>query len=132
MKRCRLILQILSVAALVFIVSCGAGSDKRKIENTMREYVERGLNEDETFDFVGLSNHRDTIFMGVNRPCVGVIYTIANNSSGDKTRHFADVIFSEGYGTALSVKELDFDPIDTVKDKVKEELKSKIREKLKN
>lgn len=132
MKRCRLILQILSVAALVFIVSCGAGSDKRKIENTMREYVERGLNEDETFDFVGLSNHRDTIFMGVNRPCVSVIYTVANNSSGDMTRHFADVIFSEGYGTALSVKELDFDPIDTVKDKVKEELKSKIREKLKN
>ena len=62
MKRCRLILQILSVAALVFIVSCGAGSDKRKIENTMREYVERGLNEDETFDFVGLSNHRYYIY----------------------------------------------------------------------
>lgn len=123
---------ILSVSALVFIASCGVESDKRKIENTMREYVERGLNEDETFDFVGLSNHRDTIFMGVNCPCVGVIYTITNSSSGDKTRHYADVIFSGDYGKALSVKELDFDPIDTVKDKVKGELKSKIREKLIN
>lgn len=132
MKQRSLILLMLSVAALVFIISCGAESDKRKIENTMREYVESGLNEDETFNFVGLSNHRDTVFMGVNRPCVGVIYTIANSSSGEKTRHYANVIFSEDYGKAISVKELDFDPIDTVKDKVKGELKSKIREKLIN
>lgn len=128
MKRNRLILITLSVVAMTFVYSCGVGSDKRKIENTMREYVERDLTEDETFDFIGLSNHRDTLFMGANRPCVGVIYTIVNSSSGDKTRHFADVIFSEDYSTALSVKELDFDPIEQVKDKVEGELKSKLRE----
>lgn len=132
MEQCTLILPILSVVALVFVGSFGTVTDERKIENTMREYVERGLDEDESFYFVGLSNHRDTVFMGVTRPCVGVIYTISNSSSGDKTRHFADVIFSEDCGTALSVKELDFDPIEMVRDKVKEELKSKIREKLIN
>lgn len=130
MKRNRLILLTLSVAAMAFVYSCGGGSDKRKIENTMREYVERDLNEYETFDLVGLSNHRDTIFMGANCPCVGVIYTIANSSSSDKNRHFADVIFSEDYSTILFLKELDFDPIEMVKDKVEEELKSKLREKL--
>lgn len=130
MARNKLIILILSVALLPLVAACMKESDKSKIARTMGAYVERTLSEGETFDFVGLSNRRDTVFMGMTRPCAGVIYTVTDSRSGDKTRHFADVIFSDDYKTALWVKELDFDPIEFVEEKVKEQFKEKIREKL--
>ncbi len=130
MARNKLIILILSVALLPLVAACMKESDKSKISRTMGAYVERTLSEGETFDFVGLSNRRDTVFMGMTRPCAGVIYTVTDSRSGDKTRHFADVIFSDDYKTALWVKELDFDPIEFVEEKVKEQFKGKIREKL--
>lgn len=130
MARNKLIILILSVALLPLVAACMKESDKSKISRTMGAYVERTLSEGETFDFVGLSNRRDTVFMGMTRPCAGVIYTVTDSRSGDKTRHFADVIFSDDYKTALWVKELDFDPIEFVEENVKEQFKEKIREKL--
>lgn len=77
-----------------------------------------------------MSNHRDTLFMGATHPCVGVIYTITDSASDHTSRHFADVIFSDDYSTALSVKELDFDPIEATKEAITEKLIEKIHEKL--
>lgn len=129
MKRNKLIAIIMVIASLAFISSCEFKSDKSKIAATMRAYVEPNLAEGETFGFIGLSNRRDTMFMGVTRPCAGVIYTVTDSESGEKTRHFADVIFSNDYKTALCVNELDFDPIEFAKDKVKEQFKEKLMEK---
>lgn len=126
MTRKKLFIVIVIIASLVFISSCG----KSKIADTMRGYVEARISEGETFHFVGLSNHRDTVFMGTTRHCVGVIYTVTDNQSGEKTRHYADVIFDDDYNTALSVEELDFDPIEYAREKVKDAFKEKIREKL--
>lgn len=131
MTQKRLVILLLSIVSLIVIPSCEGDSNKRKIAVTMSEYIKTDLTEGETFNFVGLSNHRDTIFMGTSYPCVGVIYTITDKESGKKTRHFADVIFSHDYQTALCVKESDFDPIDSVKEKVKEKFKEKIRKKIK-
>ncbi|MDE6669525.1 MAG: hypothetical protein K2K26_07565 [Muribaculaceae bacterium] len=131
MTQNRLLILLLILVSLVILPACEAGSTKSKIANTMREYIEAGLTDEETFGFVGLSNHRDTVFMGVTRPCVGVIYTITNKEYGEKTRYFADVIFSDDYKTALCVKECDFDPIEFVEEKIKEKFKEKIQEKLK-
>lgn len=96
----------------------------------MREHVSPHLSESEYFGFIGMSNHRDTMFMGATHPCVGVIYTITDSASGEMTRHFADVIFSDDYSTALSVKELDFDPVEVVKEAITSKLIEKIHEKL--
>lgn len=123
MTQKRLVILLLSIVSLIVIPSCEGDSNKRKIAVTMSEYIKTDLTEGETFNFVGLSNHRDTIFMGTSYPCVGVIYTVTDKESGKKTRHFADVIFSHDYQTALCVKESDFDPIDSVKEKVKEKFK---------
>ena len=122
---------IISVISFAILFGCDE-SDKSKIADTMREYVQPHLAECESFDFVGLSNHRDTTFMGVPRHCVGVIYTVTDRTSGIKTRHFADVIFSDDFSTALSVNELDFDPIDYVKEKISDALNEKLREKFGN
>lgn len=130
MKQNKLLYLLLPLVSAGAMSSCEFGSDKREIANTMREYVEPNLDEDETFGFIGLSNHRDTVFMGVTRPCVGVIYTVTDNDTGEKTRHFADVVFSDDYKTALSVKELDFDPVKIVEEKVREKLSEKILEGL--
>ncbi|MDE5876732.1 MAG: hypothetical protein K2H47_04460 [Muribaculaceae bacterium] len=131
MTQNRLLILLLILVSLVILPGCEAGSTKSKIANTMREYIEAGLTDEETFGFVGLSNHRDTVFMGVTHPCVGVIYTITNKESGEKIRYFADVIFSDDYKTALCVKESDFDPIEFVEEKIKEKFMEKIQEKLK-
>lgn len=131
MAKNKLIILVVAMASvsLAFLSGCGSGSDKSKIAETMRVRVESGLAEGETFGFVGLSNRRDTVFMGATHSCAGVIYTITGNVSGDKTRHFADVIFSDDYKTVLWIKELDFDPIEFVEEKVKEKFKAKIMEK---
>ncbi|MCM1333229.1 MAG: hypothetical protein NC248_11545 [Bacteroides sp.] len=126
----KLIILILTIASITVMSSCEFGSTKSKIARTMREYVEPGLANGETFHFIGLTNHRDTIFMGTSYPCVGVIYTITDTKTGNKTRKFADVVFSNDYKTALSVKMLDFDPIDYVEEKLREAFKDKIMEKL--
>lgn len=127
MTRNTLKILIIVITSFAIISSCGGKSDKSKIADTMRGYVENTLSEGQSFNFIGLSNRRDTIFMGANHPCVGVIYTITDSNSGKSTRHFADVILSEDYSTALCVKELDFDPIDFVEQKIKHTLKEKIR-----
>lgn len=127
MTRNTLKILIITIASFAIISSCGGKSDKRKIADTMRVYVEQSLPDGQSFNFIGLSNRRDTIFMGVSHPCVGVIYTISDSNSGKSSRHFADVILSDDYSTALSVKELDFDPIDFVEQKIKHALKEKIR-----
>lgn len=121
----RLVFLILTIASIATVTSCGYGSEKSKIANTIYEYVKPDLTENESFGFVGLSNHRDTVFMRITRPCIGVIYTITDNVSGEKTRHFVDVIFSDDYRTTLYIKELDSDPIEMVRNKMKEELKKK-------
>ncbi len=129
MTRHKLIILILAIAVLSGTYSC-AESEKSRIANTMREHVEPNLADGEQFGFIGLSNRRDTTFMGSTHPCIGVIYTITNLDSGEKNRHLADVIFSDDYRTALSVTELDFDPIDYAKEKIKDAFKEKINEKL--
>lgn len=130
MKKTKVIILILSMALLTLTAACRKESVKSRIAETMRTHVEQNLNENETFNFVGTFNRRDTVFMGVTRPCTGVIYTITDHESRLESRHSADVIFSDDHRTALCIKELDFDPIEMVKDKVKEEFKTKIREKL--
>lgn len=128
MTRNKILIIICSITLLVFSYSCGQ-TEKGRIAKTMREYVAINLAEKETFKFIGLSNRRDTTFMGVTRPCSGVIYTITDNETGETTRHFADVIFSDNYMTALSVTELDFDPIGYAEEKVRDAFKEKICEK---
>lgn len=118
---------ILAVVLFAAISNCGE-SEKSRIAATMCVYVESGLPGDKAFNFIGLSNRRDTIFMGESRPCAGVIYTITDKESGEKSRHYADVIFSSDYKTALSVDELNYDPIDLVEEKVKDAFKVKLRE----
>ena len=131
MAHSRSFLLLLTIASLVIISTCACGPDrKNRIAHTMREHVSPHLSESESFGFIGMSNHRDTLLMGATHPCVGVIYTVTDSASGDMTRHFADVIFSDDYSTALSVKELDFDPVDAVKETIKEKLIEKIHEKL--
>lgn len=129
MKQNKLLIIILAIVALYVSAGCEFKSEKSKIASAMREYVEPRLSEGETFHFVGLSNRRDTVFMGVAHPCSGVIYTVTDRKSGEKTRHFADVIFSNDYKTALSVEELDFDPIKSVEEKITEKLKEKLHGK---
>ncbi len=130
MTQKKLIILILTIASLAIASSCKFSTDKSKIADTMQKYVEQNLGESETFDFVGLSNHRDTIFMGVHRHCVGVIYTITDNNSKEKARHFADAIFSDDYNTVIYIKELDFDPIKIIEEKIKAKLTEKVYEKL--
>lgn len=129
MTKNKLAILILAIASLAFISGCGIESDKKEIAATMRGYVEPRLDDGETFGFVGLSNRRDTVFMGVTRPCAVVIYTVTDNEAGTKARHFADVVFSDDYKTALFVKELDFDPIEVVEDKIREAFYEKLRNK---
>lgn len=121
---------IIAIASMAFMVSCKHSFEKRRIEQTVREYVEPDLADGETFRFVGQSNRRDTVFMGETRPCIGVIYIIQDQESGNKTRHFADMVFSDDYQSILYVKELDFDPIETVKEQVTDKLKEKILKSL--
>ncbi len=124
-------LLLLTIASLVIISTCACSPDRKsRIAHTMHEHVSPHLSESESFGFIGMSNHRDTLFMGATHPCVGVIYTITDSASGEMTRHFADVIFSDDYSTALSVKELDFDPVEVVKEAITEKLIEKIHEKL--
>lgn len=127
MSQNKLFIMIIAIASMAFMASCKHSFEKRRIEQTVREYVEQDLADRETFKFVGQSNRRDTVlFMGETRPCVGVIYIIQDQESGTKTRHFADIIFSDDYQSVLYVKELDFDPIETVKEKVTDKLKEEI------
>lgn len=93
----------------------------------MREYVEPRLTHNETFGVIGVSHRRDTTFMNASYPCMGVIYTVTDRASGETSRHFADVIFSNDYETALYVKELDFDPVEYAEQKVREKLKENIQ-----
>lgn len=129
MTKTRLILLVIIISSLAALNGCG-GSEKSRIAETMRVYVEPTLAEGESFNFVGLSNRRDTLFMGETRPCAMVIYTIVENSSDDAACRCDEVIFSNDYKSLLSVEELDFDPIEMVRVKVKEELKKRIHEKI--
>ena len=92
----------------------------------MREYVEPRLTDNETFGFIGVSHCRDTTFMNASYPCMGVIYTVTDRVSGEVDRHFADVIFSNDYKTAICVKESDFDPVEYAEQKVREQLMENI------
>ncbi|MCI8998223.1 MAG: hypothetical protein HFJ95_04430 [Muribaculaceae bacterium] len=126
----KLIIIIVSVAALAAMMNCGSGSTKGKINNAMREYVTPALADCERYGFIGLSNHRDTIYMGVTRPCVGVIYTVENRYTGEKKRHYADVIFSNDFNTVLNATESGFDPIEYAEDKIREALREALKKRL--
>ncbi len=122
----------LIIAAILFtlIPGCGFTNQKGRIERTLREYVGATLSDDESFGFVGLTNRRDTIFMGTSHPCAGAIYTVTDLSTGEETRLFADVIFSTDYKEVLSFTPIDFDPIDHVREKIKTKFREKLRRKL--
>lgn len=122
----KLILMLLTIAPLTALSSCGCNSEKTKISDTMRGYVEPRLTENETFGFIGISHRRDTLFMDASYPCMGVIYTVTDREPGETDRHFADVIFSNDYETAICVKESGFDPVEYAEGKLKEKLKEKI------
>ena len=113
---------ILIIAAITFplLTGCGIDSRKNKISSAMREYVEPTLKDGETYGFVGLSNNRDTTFMGAVRPCVGVIYTVTDARTGEKKRHFADVILTEDYSRILNVSEPGFDPVEYAGERIHE------------
>lgn len=106
---------IIAITALAMMTACEAGMEKSRIATTMREYYTPRLGEGETFGFIGLTNRRDTVFMGEHHPCAGVIYTVTDSCRRNHTNHFADVIFSGDYSSVLCVREIDFDPIDYVK-----------------
>ena len=79
----KIFIPILTAVALAVMTSCGGDSPKsrishsiREISHSMREYTGQTLQPGESFEFIGLSNQRDTIYMGVTRPCAGVIYKI--------------------------------------------------------
>ena len=125
MNKIKLILLFSTLLILVLTISCIGETEKGKIERNLRNYVERDLDEDESFDFIGIFHKRDTIFMGINRPCTGVIYSITNKQTGAKNRYSADVIFSKGYTTILCLDELDFHTIVHSQEKVQEPVKIK-------
>ena len=125
MNKIKLILLLSPLLILVLTISCIGETEKGKIERNLRNYVERDLDEDESFDFIGIFHRRDTIFMGINRPCTGVIYSITNKQTGAKHRYSADVIFSEGYATILCLDELDFEPPKYSQEKALETVKIK-------
>ena len=116
-----LILLVSTLSILVLSISCIGETENGKIERNLRNYVERDLDEDESFDFIGTFHRRDTLFMGINRPCTGVIYSITNNQTGAKNRYSVDVIFSEDYATILCLDELDFEPIKYSQEKVQKQ-----------
>lgn len=109
---------IICLLTAALLSGCGAGSRKRRIARTMHEYVQPTLTESESFRFIGLSNNRDTVFMGVNRPCAGVIYRITDTETGASERRYADVIFSNDYAHVLWMNDLDFDPIEYAEQKI--------------
>lgn len=125
MGKIKLILLLSTLSILVFSISCIGETEKGKIERNLRNYVEKDLDEEESFDFIGTFHRRDTIFMGINRPCTGVIYSITNKQTGTKNRYSADVIFSEGYATILCLDELDFEPLKYSQEKALETVKIK-------
>lgn len=116
----KIFIPILTTVALAVMTSCGGDSPKSRISHSMREYTEQTLQPGESFEFIGLSNQRDTIYMGVTRPCAGVIYKINDSTTATSTRHFADVIFSNDFKVVLNVTELDFDPIEYTQEKVRD------------
>lgn len=123
----KIFIPILTTVALAVMTSCGGDSPKsrishsiREISHSMREYTRQTLQPGESFEFIGLSNQRDTIYMGVTRPCAGVIYKINDSTTATSTRHFADVIFSNDFKVVLNVTELDFDPIEYTQEKVRD------------
>lgn len=116
----KIFIPILTTVALAVMTSCGGDSPKSRISHSMREYTGQTLQPGESFEFIGLSNQRDTIYMGVTRPCAGVIYKINDSTTATSTRHFADVIFSNDFKVVLNVTELDFDPIEYTQEKVRD------------
>ena len=70
----KIFIPILTTVALAVMTSCGGDSPKsrishsiREISHSMREHTEQTLQPGESFEFIGLSNQRDTIYMGVTR-----------------------------------------------------------------
>lgn len=125
MTRDKILIIALAAASLASaFTSCD--SEKSRIENAMHDHVKSDLLAEESFAFIGLSNRRDTVFMGETRPCAGVIYKVANATTGKKERRYADVIFSNDYREVLSFTELDYDPIDYAGDKIKSALKARL------
>ncbi|MDE6370886.1 MAG: hypothetical protein K2K92_05300, partial [Duncaniella sp.] len=120
---------IIAIATLIMMTACEAGDEKSRIASTLHEYFSPRLGEGETFGFIGLTNRRDTMFMGGQYPCAGVIYTVTDSSGRNHTRHFADVVFSKDYTSALCVKEIDFDPVEYVKSKLMDAITDKMSEK---
>lgn len=113
MKKSKLKIFILISAFGFLLTACLDGEiEKNKIERATREYMERNLDESESFDFVGSFNRHDTVFMGIKRPCSGVIYDITSKDTGIKKRHIVQIIFSENYESVACIDELDFDPIE--------------------
>lgn len=121
---------VIAIVSIMFATRCGGNSDKDKIADAMCKYVQPRLSENETFGFVGLSNRRDTLFMGETHPCVGVIYTVTGPESDTDERHYADVILSTDYSEILFARELDFDPIEMAEEKIKEKFMEKLHEKM--
>lgn len=122
---------LLTLAALLILPlsSCKTGGHKGEISDAVESYLDRSLDETETYGFIGLTNRRDTIFMGSTLPCTGVIYKITDTSDGCSQLYCADVILTEDYGRVVSFDEVDLDSIGRcVEEKVKEGFKQALQE----
>lgn len=97
----------------------------------MREYVQPALSAGESFDYIGISNNRDTVYMGDTRPCAAVLYNVHHDATGSSTRHCDIVIFSNDYKVILNVTPCDFDPIEYAGDKVRQEFRKALQELIK-
>lgn len=113
---------------LLLATGCKRPGSRSNIRHAMREYVQPTLRQGDTYDFIGLSNHRDTMYLGFSRPCVWVIYTVTDGETGKKQRRYDDVIFSNDYQVVLNASPLDFDPIEYAEDMVRESISNALNE----
>lgn len=128
MRHSKFIVPLMASLMLLLVTGCKRPGSKSNIRHAMREYVQLTLRQGDTYDFIGLSNHRDTLYMGVSRPCIYIIYTVTDGETGKKQRHYDDVILSNDYQVVLNASPLDFDPIEYAGDIVRESISNALNE----
>lgn len=104
---------LLTLAAMSVLTfsSCKTGGHKGEISDAVETYLATSLGETEVYDFIGLTNRRDTAFMGATLPCTGVIYKVTDSSTGDSELLCADVILSEDYKRVVAFNEIGMDSV---------------------
>lgn len=72
----------------------------------MNAYVAPDLSDEEYYALIELSNLRDTSYMGATLPCAAICYSIENKYTGQRTIHYADVIFNSSINKVINVTKL--------------------------